>query len=486
MLQSITFVKSIAKLKNRYKLDLNKILNLVELLVVLVTIPLSFLITKGVFLLTDYSWDLNFVQSLAYGFFFIFLWFIMSHLTSMAMLPRAQRYVSAALLFFRGFFFIFIVLYLMKLALNLQAIPFTFLFVHVHVAFLLTLGLRLFTMHILRTYRATGYNLRHVVVIGDACAHPTLKRFLNQKDWGFDIRAIISQSAFIKRKYGKDVPILPGIENIDYILESQVVDEVIYCKKNVDQAELRKLVQTTNEVGVVLRVQSASPDALAPERVQLKTVNEVGKLALVDIPSRNLSHDVKTVTDIFFSTIALLLLSPFLLVIAGLIKITSPGPIFFKQERIGLRGRKFKLYKFRTMVVNAEKLLEKLKEQNEMDGPTFKLTDDPRITKIGKFLRKTGLDELPQFYNVAKGEMSLIGPRPPLEAEVRQYERWQLRRLSVKPGISCTWQIMPHRNDIKFDKWMRMDLNYIDNWTLAKDVRLIFKTISSMLFATGR
>jgi lipopolysaccharide/colanic/teichoic acid biosynthesis glycosyltransferase len=121
--------------------------------------------------------------------------------------------------------------------------------------------------------------------------------------------------------------------------------------------------------------------------------------------------------------------------------------------------------------------LEKLKEKNEMDGPTFKMKNDPRITRIGRILRKSGLDEFPQLINVVKGEMSLIGPRPPLESEVKQYDRWHLRRLSVKPGITCTWQIMPQRNDIKFEKWMHMDLNYIDNWSLGLDARLFFKTI---------
>jgi lipopolysaccharide/colanic/teichoic acid biosynthesis glycosyltransferase len=149
-------------------------------------------------------------------------------------------------------------------------------------------------------------------------------------------------------------------------------------------------------------------------------------------------------------------------------------------------GRKFKLYKFRTMVVNAEELLERLKARNEADGPTFKIKDDPRVTRFGKFLRKTGLDELPQLFNVVAGEMSLIGPRPPIESEVKQYERWQLRRLSVKPGITCTWQIIPNRNDIKFEKWMQLDLNYIDNWSLAKDAELFFKTITTVFLATGR
>jgi lipopolysaccharide/colanic/teichoic acid biosynthesis glycosyltransferase len=168
-----------------------------------------------------------------------------------------------------------------------------------------------------------------------------------------------------------------------------------------------------------------------------------------------------------------------------IIKIGSKGPVFFRQERIGLRGRKFRLYKFRTMVVDAESQLKILKARNEADGPVFKIKEDPRITRVGKLLRKTGLDELPQLFNVVRGEMSLIGPRPPLEEEVKQYERWQLRRLSVKPGITCTWQIIPDRHDVSFEEWMELDLNYIDNWNLFKDLGLFFKTVRTFFMAGG-
>jgi len=174
-----------------------------------------------------------------------------------------------------------------------------------------------------------------------------------------------------------------------------------------------------------------------------------------------------------------------MLFIAFLIKITSRGPIIFRQERVGLRGRKFYMYKFRTMVYNAEKLKSGLEEMNESDGPTFKIKHDPRITMIGRILRKTGLDELPQLFNVLKGEMSLIGPRPPLASEVEKYERWHMRRLSVKPGITCTWQIIQNRNEVVFDNWMKLDIQYIDNWSIKKDIQLFIKTIKTVIYGTG-
>jgi lipopolysaccharide/colanic/teichoic acid biosynthesis glycosyltransferase len=189
--------------------------------------------------------------------------------------------------------------------------------------------------------------------------------------------------------------------------------------------------------------------------------------------------------DVGISLLMLITLSPFLLIIAISIKLTSPGPIMFRQPRVGLRGRMFDLYKFRTMVANADELRKGLESKNEVDGPVFKIKDDPRVTRIGKFLRKTGLDELPQLINVLKGEMSLIGPRPPLQTETKLYKRWQLRRLSVKPGLSCFWQIKPERNSIKFETWMELDLAYIDNWSLRLDFIILIKTIKTVFQRSG-
>jgi lipopolysaccharide/colanic/teichoic acid biosynthesis glycosyltransferase len=189
--------------------------------------------------------------------------------------------------------------------------------------------------------------------------------------------------------------------------------------------------------------------------------------------------------DIFGSLVGIIVLSPVMLVIAILIKLSSPGPVIYMQPRVGLRGRQFQLFKFRSMVVNADELRKELAELNEADGPAFKIAEDPRVTKIGRFLRKSGLDELPQLFNVLKGEMSLIGPRPPLPEETTQYERWQLRRLSVKPGLSCFWQVKPDRNSIKFEKWMELDLAYIDNWSLRLDFVILLKTLRTIFHKTG-
>lgn len=180
--------------------------------------------------------------------------------------------------------------------------------------------------------------------------------------------------------------------------------------------------------------------------------------------------------DILGSLIGLVLLSPIFFIVSALIKIESNGPIFFVQKRVGLNGKEFNMYKFRSMVVNAEKLKEKLKNKNEMSGPMFKIKDDPRITKVGKFIRKTSIDELPQLVNVLKGEMSLVGPRPSLPNEVKEFKSWMLRRLDVKPGITCYWQVMG-RNKISFEDWMKLDVKYVEERNLILDIKLIFKTV---------
>ena len=207
------------------------------------------------------------------------------------------------------------------------------------------------------------------------------------------------------------------------------------------------------------------------EGIELKFENEVeskGSFSLYEI--------CKRVMDILGAGCGLVLLSPIIIIVAILVKFSSKGPVFFSQKRVGKNGKAFEMYKFRSMVVNAEELKEKLAAQNEMSGPMFKMKDDPRVTKVGKFIRKTSLDELPQLWNVIKGDMSLVGPRPSLPKEVAQFEEWMYKRLSVKPGLTCYWQVSG-RNNIDFEDWMKLDCRYVDERNLWIDIKLIFKTV---------
>lgn len=184
----------------------------------------------------------------------------------------------------------------------------------------------------------------------------------------------------------------------------------------------------------------------------------------------------KRIIDIIGAGLGLILLSPIIAIVACAVKVTSKGPIFFSQKRVGKNGELFEMYKFRSMVVNAEELKENLEDQNEMSGPMFKIKDDPRVTKVGKFIRKTSIDELPQLWNVLKGDMSLVGPRPSLPKEVEQFDNWMFKRLSVRPGLTCYWQVSG-RNNIDFEDWMKLDVKYVEERNIWIDIKLIFKTI---------
>lgn len=196
-----------------------------------------------------------------------------------------------------------------------------------------------------------------------------------------------------------------------------------------------------------------------------------------DETTNNITYKfIKRTIDIIGSLFGLIILSPILLIVMVAIKIESRGPVVFAQERVGYKGKRFKMYKFRSMVENAEELKEKLKDQNEMNGPMFKMKNDPRVTRVGRIIRKTSIDEIPQFVNVLKGDMSLVGPRPSLVKEVEEFDDWMLRRLDVKPGLTCYWQVSG-RNDINFEEWMKLDIKYIEEQSILVDIKLILKTV---------
>lgn len=194
---------------------------------------------------------------------------------------------------------------------------------------------------------------------------------------------------------------------------------------------------------------------------------------------------IKRLIDVSGAVFLILLSLPLFLVIAVLIKLTSKGPVIFRQERVGLGGKRFILYKFRSMVSNAEQKRQELIDYNIMSGLVFKMEDDPRITPLGRFLRRSSLDEFPQLINVLKGQMSLVGPRPSLPEEVFQYKQWQGRRLSVKPGLTCLWQIQGRNKIRSFERWAELDLEYIDNWSLWLDIKILLKTVLVVLFRIG-
>lgn len=223
-----------------------------------------------------------------------------------------------------------------------------------------------------------------------------------------------------------------------------------------------------------------------PDDIFTHTISKIENPEIVSQPlaPHDLTKYVKSIVDMVGAVVGIVILSPLSLLIALSIKLHDGGPVLFKQIRVGKNGKPFVFYKFRTMNVDAEDQKEALKHLNDMSGPVFKISDDPRVTRVGRFLRRTSMDELPQFYNILKGDMSLVGPRPPLPSEVEQYDEWQRRRLTIKPGLTCLWQVNG-RNNIDFDKWVKLDLEYIDNWSLWLDFKIMTKTIPAILKGDG-
>jgi exopolysaccharide biosynthesis polyprenyl glycosylphosphotransferase len=333
-------------------------------------------------------------------------------------------------------------------------------------------------------HKRAKQNLRKIMIILDDPNLGILEKINYHKEWGYQVIYILTDSAAIKAQFHYRSRIYSMRANIRSLLRHDIVDEILCCVSSLPEGFMKDLSAISRQFGVSLLVTPSAEKSVS----WTTTSTYVGTLPfnlLETTPRNRMAYVMKTFAEIIIAASALFILSPALVTIALLIRLTSRGPVIFKQLRVGLRGRKFYMYKFRTMVTNAEKLKAALMEFNESDGPAFKIKNDPRITSVGRFLRKSGLDEIPQLFNVIRGEMSLIGPRPMLPEEVSQQEEWQLKRLSVKPGITCSWQIQPRRNSVPFDQWMKLDREYVENWSIKNDIRLFFKTIKTLFAARG-
>lgn len=339
----------------------------------------------------------------------------------------------------------------------------------------------------LRTLRKLGYNYRNVVIIGTNNRSRRLgKKITDNRGYGLHLLGYIDDTEGPHRTpfVNDDVTIIGNLKEFEDVLHRYVIDEVyITLPIKSFYKRIEEIVALCEECGVPVRV----PSDLFRLKVATDSFAVLDDIPLLDIssgPRAGLSFQIKRLIDIAVSSFLLILLSPLLLLVALLIKLTSVGPVLFRQERLGLNRRPFTLLKFRSMVADAESMRDELDHLNEVTGPVFKIRDDPRITRMGKFLRKTSLDELPQLFNVLKGEMSLVGPRPPIPAEVEHYDWWQQRRLSMRPGLTCLWQV-GGRSDTPFREWVNLDLKYIDNWSLKLDLAIMLRTIPAVIRGNG-
>ena len=346
---------------------------------------------------------------------------------------------------------------------------------------IVTFAIQLAMRFTFRAARARGLNTRFILIVGTGTtAEAFSRRIERHRELG--LRVLGHVEWMPGRNGGPPVvtrPILGGLEDIERILHEHVVDEVGVCLPPEAWGLVEPITRLCEEEGKIVRIPLIEGHVSLPG-ARLEEFDGIPILSLVYGPDRILGLLGKRLLDAALSFLALVVLLPAFGVIAAWILARDGGPVFFLQPRVGLHGRIFRVVKFRTMVPEAEALLDTLLEQNEIQGHAFKLSDDPRLTATGHWLRTTSLDELPQLWNVLKGEMSLVGPRPPLPREVAGYDLWHRRRLSMKPGITGLWQVSA-RHEEEFDRWVEMDLEYIDRWSLWLDLKIMVQTIPAML-----
>ncbi len=339
-------------------------------------------------------------------------------------------------------------------------------------------------LHSRRNRRASvSSSRRNILIVGSNSRAREMGELISRySDWGLHILGYVEVGGSNSIGMGPDT--LGFISDLPQIVENNVVDEIIFVGSSPkDLDSLDEIFALCKEQGINTRV-AADFFPAKITKVSMEFMENVPVLSFSTTPDHAFSLFVKRLMDVATSAALLVVLMPLMVLVGLLVKLTSRGPILYRQIRCGRYGRRFVLYKFRSMRDGAEDILWEIKHLNEMDGPVFKMRNDPRVTPLGRILRKTSIDEWPQFWNVLKGDMSLVGPRAPLPDEVKEYTRWQRRRLSVKPGITCLWQVSG-RNEIDFHEWMKLDLHYIDNWSLLLDLKILLRTFPVVLLGKG-
>ena len=362
----------------------------------------------------------------------------------------------------------------------------SFLFVFFVVNLFFLVSARVTVRLLARKVRSLGFNYRTVVLVGDTPRARSMARLIHDHPWwGLRLLGLVRErpSDPAETTTANGIPLLGSLADFETILKSFQVDEVILAVDRGDLPRLEDVFLLCEEMGIRTRlVLDFFPHVLA--RVELDEFQGTPLLTFSTTPDDPTALFLKRAVDVFLGALLLVASVVPLAVAALVIKLTSRGPVLFRQTRCGLNGRPFTLLKLRTMVEGAEERLDDVAHLNEHEGPVFKAANDPRLTPVGRLIRRFSFDEFPQLWNVLRGEMSLVGPRPPLPVEVARYERWQRRRLSMKPGVTGLWQVSGRSDIREFEEWINLDLTYIDNWSLSLDAKILLRTIPTVL--TGR
>jgi exopolysaccharide biosynthesis polyprenyl glycosylphosphotransferase len=351
-------------------------------------------------------------------------------------------------------------------------------------AWVLLLAFRLLAGRLVGVIRREFAAPRYVMVVGTGPRALALARGIEASaEYGIRLRGFLAEAPGVEAqvKLGAAYEVRP-IADLSGILQRHVVDDVIFAVESERLAELEEIFLLCDEEGVRTHV-AVDFFPHVNSTISLDRFGATPLLTFSAAPYDEIRLLLKRSIDIVLAVAGLAVLAPFMVAIAVLIRLTSPGPAIFRQVRCGLNGRRFLFYKFRSMCENAEEMQASVAHLNTRDGAVFKIPRDPRLTPIGRYLRKFSIDEWPQLWNVLRGDMSLVGPRPAIPSEVDRYQRWQRRRLRMRPGLTCLWAVMG-RDAVDFETWMKMDMQYIDNWSLALDWKILLRTIPRVL--TGR
>jgi exopolysaccharide biosynthesis polyprenyl glycosylphosphotransferase len=372
-------------------------------------------------------------------------------------------------------------LFLLKIGYVSRAVVIGFGILDFIFIYLIRVGIQIY---VLRALKIDELALSVLIIGTGDRARELSEKLRAQGEWGLNIIGHLDPDPARVGSRVLDAPVIGTVDEISRILKENVVDEVIIAIPRSMLSDAEIIASACEEEGIQLRFM-ADVFNLEAARVRLVELGKTPLLTMEPVFQDELKLLVKRCLDFVITLAAMPVVLPIIGVIAAAIKLDSPGPVFFVQQRVGFKKRIFPMIKFRSMHTGAEERMSEVEHLNEAEGPIFKIADDPRVTRVGCFLRRTSLDELPQLFNVLRGEMSLVGPRPMSTRDVNLFDRGiQRKRFSVKPGITCLWQISG-RSNLPFEKWLEMDLQYIDNWSLFLDFKILLKTIPAVLFARG-
>lgn len=375
-------------------------------------------------------------------------------------------------------------LYAAKLAEDFSRLVFVYFFLYNIV--LTYLGHLLLKQYFTRVYRKSSSSNKMFLITTSEAAEMVLKKLTEAPEWSFEVTgiALMDQSFADPDRFIDNLPISAGSEDLYEQLKTKVIDEIFIHLPDYSKRQIEELIIRFESMGITVHVNIDYFNNV----IAHKTTESFAGFTVLSYEASTFDYRrlfIKRIIDIVGSIVGLAVTAILTPIIALAIKLDSPGPVLFAQKRVGKNGRYFRLYKFRSMYMDAEERKQDLMAQNEMDGPMFKVEHDPRVTRVGKFLRKTSLDELPQFFNILIGNMSLVGTRPPTVDEFKQYSLYYRRRLSIKPGLTGLWQVSGRSNITDFQEVVKLDLQYIDNWSLTSDIRILLMTLWVVVMKKG-